>query len=70
MKKLWPGKWTRELVVNNVRFEDEVPLIERAGVTVTRLNDIVTVLNSKKTVVSKASGADLVDLIHMGYGGK
>ena len=40
-KRLWPGEWTRELVVNVVKHPDELDLFREAGVTIIQLADIV-----------------------------
>lgn len=66
MAKLWKGAWSSELVVNVVRSEDEVDLIESHGIRIHRLADIVSDLASDSFVIKSASGADFVDLIHMG----
>ena len=67
MAKLWPGDWSAELVVNHVKFENELPLIASHGVKIIRLHDIIEALATERFPVSSASGADLVDLIQMGF---
>ena len=66
MGKLWSGEWSSELVVNVVKSEDELKLIASHGIRIFRLNDIVSALAKDSFVVGSASGADIVDLIHMG----
>jgi len=67
MKKLWNAKWSSELVLNNVKSEDEVKLIQSHGIKIIRLEDIITSLLSRDAfLVSGAGGADFVDLIQSG----
>lgn len=66
MTRLWKGDWSSELVVNVVKSEEEVGLIARHGIRILRLNEIVSSLAREHFVISSASGADVVDLIHMG----
>ncbi len=68
-EKLFHGNWKFELVVHQVRFEDELKLIEEHGILIHRLDDIITELSSPKTVVTLsagASGSDLIELIMLG----
>lgn len=68
-EKLFRGDWKFELVVHQVRFEDELKLIEEHGILIHRLDDIILELSSPKTVVSLSSGAsgsDLIELIMLG----
>ena len=67
MVKLWNGDWSSELVVNVVKSEDEVKLIAGHGIKIFRLNEIISSLAKDSFVVGSASGADFVDLIHMGF---
>ncbi len=60
---LCPGSWTRELVVGVVRHEDELELLKEAGITIHRLNDVLSEMVEKRTVVKAAAGADLFDLM-------
>ena len=66
MAKLWKGQWSSELVVNVVKSDHELGLIERHKIKIHRLSDIVRSLSTGKFVVGSASGADIVNLIHMG----
>ena len=63
-KSLWPGQWSSELVINNVKSEEEVELIKGHGINVIRLLYVISELAT--TGQYSASGADFVDLIHMG----
>ena len=66
MAKLWNGAWSSELVVNVVKSEEELKLIAGHGIKILRLNEIVFALAKDSFVIGSASGADIVDLIHMG----
>jgi len=66
MAKLWDGDWSSELVVNVVKSEEELKLIAGHGIKILRLNEIVSALAQEPFVIGSASGADIVDLIHMG----
>ena len=62
-QKLYPGNWSYELVVNKVFCPEELDLFREAGIKILRLRDILSDLKNKKTVIEKASGASLVELI-------
>jgi len=62
-QKLCPGSWSYELVVNKVYCPEELDLFREAGIKILRLRDILSDLKNKKTVIEKASGASLVELI-------
>lgn len=66
MSSLWNGDWSSELVVNVVKSELEVKLIASHGIKVHRLKNIVASLTNDQFVIGSASGADIIDLIHMG----
>lgn len=66
MRTLWNGEWSRELVLNIVKSEAEVDLIRQHGVSVIWLSDIIGSLEKDEFPVQSASGADFVDLLHMG----
>jgi hypothetical protein len=66
MAKLWDSGWSSELVVNVVKSEEELKLIASHGIKIHRLNDIVNALANKAFLIGSASGADIVDLIHIG----
>ncbi len=63
MQSLWGGTWTRELVVNVVKSEEEVTLIQSHGVSVIRLKDILSSLKRSGSIIQRACGADFIDLI-------
>lgn len=64
--KLYPGDWSFELVVHEIRHPEELALIQEAGIKVIYLRDIVNALASKNTIIESASGASLVDLVLLG----
>lgn len=67
IESLWPGQWSSELVINNVKSEREVKQIESHGVRILRLQDIVRELNEYEAFpIKSAAGADLIDLLNMG----
>jgi hypothetical protein len=63
---LWEGVLSSELVINVVKSDEEVRLIAAQGVTIIQLRDIVAELNTENFIINSASGADFIDLIHMG----
>jgi hypothetical protein len=63
MRKLFPGDWTRELVVHMVRHEEEILEIQRSGVKVHRLRDIVHEMLRGSAIVEAAISGDFVDLV-------
>lgn len=70
MRKLWEGEWSSELVINSVKSDDEVRLIAGHDVKIIHLKDIILELRGKEFIVNSASGADFIDLIHMGVESK
>jgi len=65
MHKLAAGPWSRELVLHNVKSPHEVELIRGHGITIHRLADIVKALREEARLVQSASGAALLELIHL-----
>jgi hypothetical protein len=64
--KLFPGQWSRELVVNVVKHPEEVGLFEEAGVTVIQFKDVLKQMDRGSNVISTASGGDLLTLMQLG----
>jgi len=64
--QLFPGKWSRELVVNEVRHPEELDLFRKVGITILRLKDIVHNLSEKGMLIQAASGNDLITLMQLG----
>jgi hypothetical protein len=65
-QRLCPGcEWTRELVVGNVKHEDEIQMLEKAGIRIHRLTEILAAMETppESTVVKTAAGADLFNLM-------
>lgn len=67
-QELFPGEWTYELVVHKVKFPEELSLLEKQGVKILRLQEIVGSLSRGGTVVQRAAGSELLDLITLGRG--
>jgi hypothetical protein len=65
MNALCPGDWTSELVVNVVKFPDELKEIERHGIRIHKLPAILKKLGRNGGVIQSACGADLMDLVQM-----
>lgn len=61
--RLCPGTWTRELVVGNVKHEEELEFLVAAGITVHRLSDVIDEMIEKRSLINSAAGADLFDLM-------
>jgi len=66
MQSLCPSNWTSELVLNNVKSDEEVELIAAHGIKIHRLNDVLRSLSNDQFLIKSASGADFVDLVQMG----
>jgi len=60
---LCPGSWSKELVVGNIKHEEELDLLRQAGITIHRLKDVLTEMIEKRTTVKAAAGTDLFDLM-------
>ena len=62
-RRLCPGNWTKELVVNVVKDDKEISLFQKAGVGVILLKDVVADMVKGGDIIRAASGSDLVDLV-------
>jgi hypothetical protein len=60
---LFHGKWQFELVVHQVKYEDELEAIEKHEILIHRLDDIISELSSSKAIIPGASGTDLLELV-------
>lgn len=67
-KSLYDGKWSFELVVNKVKFPEELEIFEQLGIKVHYLKDIVNDMLKGGQLIKSASGADLVNLMLLGKG--
>jgi hypothetical protein len=65
-KKLYPGVWTRELVIHNVAHDEELQEIRSAGITIHKLRDVIEDLTHDGNFVEKAGGADFAALVVLG----
>jgi len=68
MQELCSGDWTRELVVHNVKAKEELALIRSHGVKVHQLSSVVAELRDQPSMISAASGGDLMELVQLGAG--
>lgn len=66
MNRLWPGTWSKELVLHNVKAESEVDLIRAQGIKVIQLKTIIRDLQERSTMIASASGGDFIDLLGLG----
>ena len=66
MRRLYPSNWSKELVINVVRSDNEIELMRKQGLTIHNLRDIVSILSQNDGILQSARGADLTDLIMMG----
>jgi hypothetical protein len=64
---LFHGDWKYELVIHNVKFPEELKLIEKHGIKIHRLDDIVTSLSGGQTMIQSAAGSDLLELVMLGH---
>ena len=65
-EKLAPGaRWSRELVLHQVKHTREMELLVEAGIVVHRLSKIVGELNRNELPIQGAAGAHLVDLVSL-----
>jgi len=65
MQSLWSGNWSSELVLNVVKSQHEVELIQGHGIKIIQLKDVVESLAKDRGLVNSAASADFIDLIHM-----
>lgn len=66
LETLWNGEWSSELVINNVKSEQEVELIAEHGITIHRLPEIIQELQGNDFPIKSAAGADFIDLLQIG----
>ena len=62
-ESLYPGNWSFELVVHKLRHSEELEYINKEGIVVHKLSDVVDDLSKSNFTIKSAAGADLVDLI-------
>lgn len=63
---LFPGEWKYELVIHRVKFPEEIKLLEKHGIKIHKLDEIVSTLSGNQTVIQSAAGSDLLELIMLG----
>jgi hypothetical protein len=66
LQSLWPGQWSSELVVNAVKSQRELELIETHGIKIVLLTAIIKELDRSDWPINSAAGADFIDLMKMG----
>jgi hypothetical protein len=66
LNRLFLSKWTRELVVNEVRHPEELELLQEHGIRILFLKDIVNELAETDTLIEAAAGNDLITLMQIG----
>ena len=65
-RQLAPGEWTRELVYHRLREEDvQCRALEACSVKLIRFESILRELKRDGSVISKAGGSDLLELISL-----
>jgi vacuolar-type H+-ATPase subunit E/Vma4 len=68
---LYPGNWKYELVIHRVKFPEEVKLVEKKGIKIHKLENIVLEFGKdEKSRIPSASGTDLLELVMLGRNGK
>lgn len=65
-KRLFPGVWSRELVVHAVRHPEELELFREVGVNLIRFADIVREMENSRSLIASAAGNDLLTLMLLG----
>jgi hypothetical protein len=66
-KKLFPGRWSFELVIHKVKFPQELDLLREQGILIHNLDEIVVSLSDgHATMIPSASGSDLFELVMLG----
>lgn len=66
-QKLYRGNWSFELVIHKIKFPQELDLLREHGVLIHKLDEIVVSLSdSKATIIPSASGSDLFELVMLG----
>jgi hypothetical protein len=65
-QRLFPGNWSRELVVNAVKHPREIDFFRKAGIKIIQFKEIVSEMQSARAVIEAAAGNDLLLLMHLG----
>ena len=63
---LYSGDWQFELVIHRVKFPEELALIEKHGIKIHKLDEIVASLSENRTLIQGAAGSDLLELVVLG----
>jgi hypothetical protein len=59
------GSWSKELVVGRIKHENEIEILEKQGVKIHRLRDILIEMRKSTPTITAASGADLFNLLSL-----
>jgi hypothetical protein len=64
-QRLCPGDWTKELVVGDIKHEDEIEMFKEAKIRIHRLASILAAMEMppERAVIKTAVGADLINLM-------
>ncbi|MBM4164278.1 MAG: hypothetical protein FJ222_07545 [Lentisphaerae bacterium] len=65
-KRLYPGEWSRELVVNAVKHPEELDLFRKAGVNIIQFTDVLRQVQKRSHVIEAAAGNHLLTLMLLG----
>jgi hypothetical protein len=65
-QSLFRGAWSFELVVHRVKFEEELQEIEKRGIMIHRLDDIIAEMSRPASIITSASGSELLELVLLG----
>ena len=65
-KRLYPGEWSRELVVNAVKHPEELDLFRKAGVNIIQFKDVLRQVQKRSHVIEAAAGNHLLTLMLLG----
>lgn len=64
--RLYPGEWTRELVVNAVKHPEELSIFRNEGITIIQFADVVRQMQNRHSFIEAAAGNDLLTLMLLG----
>lgn len=67
-QRLCPGNWSRELVLNVVKHQEEIALFKEAGIEVRFLTWMLSEMGRRDNVIQAAAGADLFNLVQLRKG--
>ncbi len=65
LNHVFPKGYRKELVINTVKNVEEVDLIQKEGIAIINLSQIINELRDAKFIIPVAAGGDFVDLLNM-----